>query len=211
MRITAVIILMNITFQVFGQDFFEIKRKEDKIGARYPGTVSIYLSGPDVTRRKIEKGEPVIISGDYKLEIVVPWKSKPDLIEAKGGTLEILTLPQAYLKKETDSFSAEIKHYYKTEKGAGKKVLQLPQVRVVKSNTPKSQKIPGAYNLYIEYTNGLIFSYEDGLGKATQNGKEIEVTRKYFVQTPEGLLKLSFDPIKGICWWAFDSDKNYGD
>ena len=74
----------------------------------------------------------------------------------------------------------------------------------LKKSVTKSDEIPGTYNLSLVFSNDLIVRYDSGRFSAWQNGKPLAVKGKYLVQTPEGLLKLSFRPKSGETWWVFE-------
>ncbi|MDP5077847.1 MAG: hypothetical protein NWQ19_07120, partial [Nonlabens sp.] len=59
-------------------------------------------------------------------------------------------------------------------------------------------------DLLAVFSNGLVYSLNKDGARAWYNGNEIEVQKTYFVQTPEGLLKVSFNAETGEFWYVFE-------
>ena len=192
---TIVLILIGLTVtSVYGQDYYAVVKKNDDVTYNYPETAKFTLIDSYGNTTAIEKDDAIDVTGDYTLSIDVLWKSKPEIITSNGGRLEVFILPTNY---------KYFKHYKKTdfyERDGLKPTLETKEITQTKKDAP--------YNLLAVFSNGLTFKYSDGAARAWLNGEEVEVTNKYFVESPEGLLKLSFDPTDGEFWYVFDTKYN---
>ncbi|MGB5944011.1 MAG: hypothetical protein WBG71_14100 [Leeuwenhoekiella sp.] len=193
--ITITLFICSLTF---GQDYFTIVKKNDNVSYNYPKNVVMMLIGPDGQQLTLSNEANIDVTGDYKVAVYVPWRDTPEIIDAEGGQLEIFKLPaeelkaRAYTEEKSGTTSSEKYRHHSNKPKVEQRTI-----------TPSESK-PGRYNLLVTFTNALTFKYEDGVARAWQNGDELEVKNKYLVQTPEGLLKLSFDPSDGETWWFFD-------
>jgi hypothetical protein len=137
--------------------------------------------------------------GNFRIEIQTDWNTELEVIESEGGTLQIETIGHI---KPINSSMVEYggKTYTKEELDA--RMAAKPYA--ISKEITKSEVNENKYNLEMEFSNGLVFSYQDGEVIAIQNGKELNVQSRFLVSTPEGLLKLSFAPSKGEVWYVFD-------
>lgn len=71
----------------------------------------------------------------------------------------------------------------------------------------KSEIKTGEYNVTVNFSNGIIFKYEDGKATATLKDKDLKVKGNYLVATEMGLLKVSFDSGNAELWWVFEKNE----
>ncbi|WP_143473241.1 hypothetical protein [Flavilitoribacter nigricans] len=79
----------------------------------------------------------------------------------------------------------------------------IGEVKAKTELTP-SAKVPGTYHLRLTFSNGLVFTYEDGTVGAQLEGEALPVKSKYIIRTKLGTAKVSFDPEDGEVWYVFD-------
>ena len=203
MKLYIYICVLLFTAKGFGQDYFAIVKKNDSVTYNYPPYAKIKLIGPDGKTKIIGKDESIDVRGDYRLEIDVPWRDEPEIIEAEGGLFEIFVLPQNIRDKNGDYYAEKSvereRHKVRTD---AEKVNSKP--RVTYRDVTESKQNPGQYNLLIVFDNDMVFRYNNGEARAWQNSDEIAVTGKYLVKGKKFLLKISFDPKDAETWWVFD-------
>tara|TARA_R110000737_G_scaffold352368_1_gene398131 strand:+ start:185 stop:406 length:222 start_codon:yes stop_codon:yes gene_type:complete len=73
---------------------------------------------------------------------------------------------------------------------------------VFDSKTRKGEK-----NARLEFSNGIIFNYDDGKFNATLDGDYLDINGKYLIQSYLGVIKLSYSPKSGEIWWVFEPKK----
>ena len=192
-----------------GQDYFALIKKNDQITYNYPSNVSITLIDAEGNRRPILKDDAFDVTGDYTVEIEVPWKDGAEIVKSDGGRLELFILPEAEQQRRNFWYetrkSEEVTYNGKTY--ANPEALDAAMAAkpvAVKKTITKSDLNPGTYNLSLVFSNNLIVRYDSGKISAWQNGKTLNVKGNYLVQTLEGLLKLSFEPKTGETWWVFE-------
>ncbi len=196
MKLSIIILLLSTMNLLTAQDYFAIVTQDNDTHYHYPPTVTMTLIDQDGKERIIENNQAVDVSGDYTLNIDVPWSKDPEIIKSKGGRLEIFRLPTD-IRKQKEYNAIEIKEY-KTESIDS----SIPQLQ--RKELFESLQNEGEFNLLLVFNNGLVFRWFDGLARAWQDGEEIDVTNRYLVQTNNGLLKVSFDASDGETWWIWD-------
>ncbi len=178
------------------QDYFVVIVKNEKTTYNYPKDVAFTIIDGEGNETKFEIDEAFTFQGDYTLSIQVPWSAEPELITSEGGKLELFVLPEErrnWTQKDEDKSKTV---WY--DQRSNKLGLERKEISV-------SQKDAEHFNLLVVFNNGVVFKYEDGTVRAWLNNKEVNVTNHYLVDTPEGLLKISFDPKDGEFWYVFDS------
>lgn len=182
------------------QDYFAVVVKDDQTTYNYPANVDMILVDEHGDKKKIKKGEALTVNGNYTLSIAVPWKEQPEILSSDGGTLEIFVLP---VENREYEYGEKWVRQESTEKEelANKAILERKEITISKSS-------PDNYNLLAVFRNGIVFRYNGGQARAWLNGKEIEVTNRYLVQSPDGILKISFDESTGEFWYVFDEEKD---
>ena len=71
----------------------------------------------------------------------------------------------------------------------------------------KSTINEGKYNMKLTFSNGIIFTYQDGAYAATLGEEELEIQGKYIIRSRLGTAKLSFNTTTGKVWWVFEPKK----
>lgn len=195
LKILFYILALLIGEYVIAQDYFAVVVKNENTTYNYPESAEFTLIDESGSQTILGKNESLTLEGDYTLSIKTFWKPSPEIIKSEGGKLEIFILPMER-RNWTQNFEngSQIVWYDKHEE---KPSLERKEIKLSKVNLK-------SYNLLAVFNNGLVFKYEDGVVRAWLNGKEIEVTNQYLVQTPDGLLKASFDPYDGEFWYVFD-------
>ncbi|PIB23585.1 hypothetical protein [Maribacter sp. 4G9] len=195
MKIVTILLTLLLSQFMTGQDYFAVVVKNENTTYNYPESVEFTLIDESGSQQILGKDAALTLEGNYTLSIKTPWKSAPEIIKSDGGKLEIFILPMER-RNWTQNFEngSQTVWHNKHEKKPG---LERKEIMLSKAN-------PKSYNLLAVFNNGLVFKYEDGVVRAWLNSKEIEVTNHYLVQTPEGLLKASFDPVDGEFWYVFD-------
>ena len=195
MKIILFTMALLINYLVSAQDYFALVVKNDDTTYNYPENAEITVVDSVGNRTKIGKNDALTINGDYTLSISTPWQNEPEILKSDGGVLEIFVLP-AERRNWTPAFddTSETTWY---DANPNKPSLERKEIML-------SNKNPDSYNLLAVFNNGLVLKYEDGQVRAWLNSKEVEVTNHYLVQTPDGLLKASFNPTEGVFWYVFD-------
>ena len=196
MKFVLYILAFFLTQLLNAQDYFALVVKNHDTTYNYPENAEITIIDSVGNKTKIEKDDAVTLEGEYTLSIVVPWKKEPEILKSDGGVLEIYMLPE-----ERRNWTPEVDHRSETtwyDTNTNTPSLERKEILFSKKN-------PDRYNLLAVFNNGLVFKYEDGAVRAWLDSEEIEVTNHYLVETPEGLLKISFDPKDGEFWYVFES------
>ena len=121
----------------------------------------------------------------HTLYVSPSWKEEQDVFKLENARIEVL-LTKDYQR-------SEIKHSPITSHG----------VTVTKSLTDSTVN-PKEKNVRLEFSNGIIFTYSDGIAKATLNGNSLEIEHKYLVYSELGVAKISYNPKNGVTWWVFE-------
>ena len=196
MKIVTLLIALLLSEFITGQDYFTVVVKNENTTYNYPESAEFTVIDESGSQQILGKDEALTLEGDYTLSIKTPWKSAPEIIKSEGGKLEIFILPVERRNWTQNFENGSQKVWY--DKRETKPGLERKEIMLSKAN-------PKNYNLLAVFKNGLVFKYEDGVVRAWLNGKEIEVTNHYLVQTPDGLLKASFNPTDGSFWYVFDN------
>jgi hypothetical protein len=77
----------------------------------------------------------------------------------------------------------------------------------LKSKVFESKIRKGKKNARLEFSNGIIFNYDDGKFNATLDGDYLDINGKYLIQSYLGVIKLSYSPKSGEIWWVFEPKK----
>lgn len=195
MRIILLLLSLFLSYFVSAQDYFALVVKNDKTTYNYPENVEITVIDSVGNKTTIKKDDALTLKGDYTLSITTPWKKEPEILKSDGGVLEIFVLPieRRNWTPELNQKSETVWYEHKDDSPS----LERKEIMYSKKN-------PERYNVLAVFNNGLVFKYEDGTVRAWLDNEEVEVTNHYLVETPEGLLKASFDPKNGDFWYVFD-------
>lgn len=191
-------LFMGITLSR-AQDYFAVVKKNDNLTYNYPASASFTLVDADGSKTTIQKDDAVTVSGDYRLEVVVPWKDTPDIVTSDGGQLEIFILENSWEESQTNTARSTRYTFDAT------KDYEKPQIE--KKTITASTTYPGTYNLVLVFTNGLVFRYVDGIARAYENGHELPIAGAYVVAGTEDTLKLSYNPKNQELWYVFEKTK----
>lgn len=181
------------------QDYYEIISEDKNTSYRYPADVEMVIIGPGEETETVGANPSIILEGDYRIEIATSWSKEKEVIHGNGQTLKISRAQEGHTQEKSFLNMDEM-------------VLSQQQVNSVMANKPflekkdisESKNKEGFYNLEAKFSNGLTFKYKDGKTSALQEGKELVITNRYLVDTPQGTLKLSFDPSDGEFWYVFE-------
>ncbi len=196
MKTTLTIIVLLCAYFSTAQDYFSIVVKNDKTTYNYPKNAQITIINELSDSTLIKKDEALTLKGDYTLSIETPWNPERETITSDGGILEIFVLPTERRNYAYHRNPAIITQY-ETSNNNSKPSLERKEI--MRSNNESEN-----YNLLAVFTNGLVFKYDDGKVRAWLDNKELKVTNHYLIQTPDGILKLSFDPRDGEFWYVFE-------
>lgn len=196
MKPILIILAFLISYFSNAQDYFSIVVKNNQTTYNYPENAEITIINALGDSTLIKKDEALTLKGNYTLSIETPWNTEAELITSDGGILEIFALPAERRNYKYNDRPSKITHY-KRVKNENKPSLERKEI-VLSSH--KSER----YNLLAVFSNGLVFKYDDGKVRAWLENEEIEVTNHYLVQTPDGTLKLSFNPRYGEFWYVFE-------
>lgn len=61
---------------------------------------------------------------------------------------------------------------------------------------------PGLQNVVLTFSNDVIFSYFDGVARATRGDLELPVKGTYRIDLGNSLLKISYEPATGTVWYV---------
>ncbi|WP_281542558.1 hypothetical protein [Maribacter aestuarii] len=195
MRIILLLLSLFLSYFVSAQDYFALVVKNDNTTYNYPENAEITVIDSVGNKTMITKNDAVTLKGDYTLSIATPWQTEPEILKSDGGILEIFILPveRRNWTPEIDENSETVWYEPKDDSPS----LERKEIMYSKKN-------PERYNVLAVFNNGLVFKYEDGNVRAWLDNEEVHVTNHYLVETPEGLLKVSFDPEDGAFWYVFD-------
>jgi hypothetical protein len=196
MRIILLLLSLFLSYFVSAQDYFALVVKNDNTTYNYPENAEITVIDSVGNKTIITKNDAVTLKGDYTLSIATHWKAKPEILKSDGGILEIFVLPveRRNWTPEIDENSETVWYEPKDDSPS----LERKEIMYSKKN-------PERYNVLAVFNNGLVFKYEDGNVRAWLDNEEVNVTNHYLVDTPEGLLKVSFDPEDGAFWYVFET------
>jgi len=119
------------------------------------------------------------------LFVYVSWSDSPDVYQLSSGTL---SLQKAKTHKNTTNTTSQKSH---------------ENIYLIKKQYFSYDEETG-YDVNLEFSNGISFLYRDGKAKAWKNGEALNIRNKYIIETPEGDLKLSYNPKTQKIWWIFD-------
>ena len=165
----------------------------------YPPDVTFELydaEGELVCTHETLKGS-VIVETKHKLLIHYSWKSEADVFVFESGIIEM---------KEYSFHNREIKKEWDFTGKKGLNVRSGAGIKASKKISP-SETLEGYYNLELNTTNGINFKYIDGKASASFEGEQLEIIGKYVVESPIGVLKVSFRPKTKEAWWVFHENK----
>ncbi|NHF58007.1 hypothetical protein FK220_001555 [Flavobacteriaceae bacterium TP-CH-4] len=66
----------------------------------------------------------------------------------------------------------------------------------------------GEQNILLVFDNDLVFRYFNGEVRAWYDGNEVPIQGMYLIDTPQGTMKISYEPIQGELWWVFEEKSN---
>ncbi|KQC33012.1 hypothetical protein AAU57_06525 [Nonlabens sp. YIK11] len=201
MKILILILASFVATSVFAQDHYAVVKKNDEVTYNYPESSVFTLEDPAGNKRLLEKDDAIDVTGDYTLYIENYWSNEPEVIKANGGRLEVFILPNNYRNEVKEYYSKKVSHEHQNANYDKKPTLETKEITQSKKGAP--------YDLLAVFSNSLIFKFSDGKPRAWLNGNEVAVTNRYLVQSPEGLLKLSFNPSNGEFWYTFDTHYKY--
>jgi hypothetical protein len=138
------------------------------------------------------------------LFVFVSWRDSPDVYTLESGTL-LLETTKIHKKTQKsppkDHFSRPSDGDYEREH---EKAKNHKNVYLIKKQYFSYDEATG-HDVSLEFSNGILFLYKDGKANAWKDGKSLQITNKYIIQTSEGALKLSYNPKTKKIWWIFDT------
>ena len=187
--ILTIVLALLFNLAISGNLYLKIVNGNEDIS--YPPNTKFELFDANKRLIRTEKTlvKDFIISSRHTLIIYPRWKETADVYTLEDATLKIES-NEAYMKS--------IEDYHNTDLRSGSKTVHFKK-------TIEPSEITGKYNLTLEGSNGLIFTYTDGKVVAIQNGNELTIIGKYVIESEQGTLKVSFNPNNKETWWVFQS------
>lgn len=184
----AVIVIMSMaTLNLLAQKtyltIYQTGQTEDQIS--YPPGTPFELRDENDTllfsdtskAGSFEINKPVIL-------VVRPYyKDTMDRFELSNGSLSLHKSPK---------YAAKTNEIYHSNGVTAKKTLT------------DSFKYEGKSNVKMELSNGIIFTYIDGVAEATLNGDKLWIENQYLIYSELGVAKISFNPSNGVLYWVFE-------
>ena len=140
------------------------------------------------TQDDLEIDKPLILEGDYTINVFTPWADGIDAFKVENKALVAL---------EKNDSKVEISKHSNSWKKNQPKIIN-------KSYTEHD----GRFDAVFEFENNIYFQYQDGQVKITQYGKTLKLLGKYIAKTTEGYLKLSYNPENKELWYVFTDTYN---
>ena len=142
---------------------------------------------------RLEELDSYDIDQAVKLYVFSSWKSEPDIFEFRSGQIS-LESPSllAYGKPKNK------KHYQNSKTQYGDPI-GVEEKRVIPNKD-------GTNDVSLLFTNGIIFYYKDGVASAWLNGETLAIREKYIIESPLGVLKLSYNPRTTVVWYVFEGN-----
>ena len=165
------------------------------------------------------------ISQDYKTSISYPPGTKFELKDSRGyivlnenASVFTFKIDQAYTLNVFPTYKKEMDTYnltngkielvsngdYMNNTRHQKDFYQSNGVFLENSIYTDSEANPKETNVFLEFSNGTTFSYEDGKVSATLNGKEVTVMGTYLIYSDSGIIKISYNPKNKELWWTYE-------
>ncbi|GGI57966.1 hypothetical protein [Winogradskyella haliclonae] len=130
------------------------------------------------------------IEEKYILYVYPNWKDEAEILELTEGKVEkLLTYKFRDSRKTSD-----VKRIHNHGVTAS-------------SNVTNSKTIEDKKNLEFVLSNGIKFTYKDGVYNATLNEEKLAIKYNYIIYSDLGTLKLSFNSNNGKVWWIFEPVK----
>ncbi|WP_299521615.1 hypothetical protein [Winogradskyella sp.] len=132
----------------------------------------------------------VEIEEKHTLYVYPNWKDDADIFVLTEGKVEkVLTST-----------------YNDSHKNSGKTATSNNGVTSA-SKVTDSEILEGKKNLEFTLSNGITFTYTDGVYSAALDEKILIIKYKYLIYSDLGVLKLSFNTNNGNVWWVFEPTK----
>ena len=178
---------------------------ESYLSIELDGGLENEINYPPGTDFHLFNGEGDLVASDGDLE--VPYKI---------GTRHVLLVSPSY-KTDTDHYVISsglilMKTHWRTKNDGdaieghygdlSSKTVSLLSKEYLESGNN------GAQNILLVFNNDLVFRYFNGEVRAWLDGNEVPVIGKYLINTPQGTMKISYEPIQGKLWWVFEEKSN---
>ncbi|MDC7993803.1 hypothetical protein [Altibacter sp. HG106] len=178
----------------WSQDYFSIVQRNGSVERNYPKNVIMRVISEDGTKTAMSGVEAFEVTGNQALEIEVPWRDAPEVLQAKGDTLAVFVLPAdrwntaSYNKRMTRTTYPE----NTSESESAKPTLTFKEVM-----QDENVRLYG-------FSNGITVRFDNSTVRAWQDGTELKVTNRYLIYGTDYLLKLSVDPEREDTWYVFE-------
>ena len=177
-----------------------------------PGTafVAENKSGDTVLNLQLlQEQKAYNVTEPITLYVFTSWNEEPDTFELTHGKL-VLAISK-YKYDHTTSYD-----FARTRRSSSNKQEKLVDYNGAWNGTSNGVKIINSrffsyeekygYDASLEFSNGVVFYYRDGKAEAWQNGKELNISGKYLIETSAGIIKLSYVPTNKEIWYVFDKN-----
>ncbi len=196
MRLIAIIFVTFICQMISAQNV-SLKIQNDD-AYYYPSNLEFEVINDEgktvLTQNDLEVNQPIILEGQYTINVFTPWGNGKDSFQVKDEALIAFEEQDCKVDlKKNDCYCSENYSKYNN---------------FWKENQPKVVSTTFEYNTttydaIIAFENDIFFNYIDGKAKITQNGKTLELLGNYVAKTSEGYLKMSYNPENKEYWYVF--------
>lgn len=161
-------------------------RVQDQVSYPPGSTFAVYNTNQDQLFNTLNAPKTFTINQPLTLIVNPTYKSTADTLALSSGSLIYSNAP----RYGTHSKLTVIGH-------------NSHGVTVNKTLT-NSENFYGLNNVVLEFSNGVIFTYNDQTVFATLNGKSLKIEGKYLIYSNLGVHKVSFNPHTGKVYWVFE-------
>jgi len=193
MRLIAIFIATLICSMTIAQNVSLKIQNDDTY--YYPSNLEFEVINEEgkivLTQNDLEVNKPVILEGQYTINVFTPWGKGKDSFQIKDKALI------AFEKQEQ---KVNLKYTDANKHGGNDKSWRKNQPKVVSKTFEYNTT---TYDAIIAFENDIVFNYIDGKAKITQNGKTLKLVGKYVAKTSEGYLKMSYNPENKEYWYVF--------
>ena len=186
MRLFA-ILLTSLFFELLPAQSTSLKIQTDDT-FYYPPHLEFEVTNDQgkvvLTQNDLTEGNPIVINGNYKINVKTSWGSGKDQLPIDGEALIALEQKEADVSLKTSAT----------------KPWHEGKPKVINTSFKKNK---GRYDAIIAFEDDIFFNHINGEGRITQEGEDLELVGNYVAKTSKGYLNIVYNPLTKEYWYVF--------